>query len=138
MTLEEFITKYNGKNVDFDGVFGAQCVDLARQYWKEVWGIPQPESVSGAQEFITRYHDKPTMRKYIELVPHGVSPLPGDIVIFGSSESNKYGHIAIFVAWTNGGGTMKVFEQDGFKQDGAKMAVWKTDRVIGYLRKREV
>jgi hypothetical protein len=135
MTLQEFIEKYKGKKVDFDGVYGAQCVDLVRQYWKEVWQIQQPESVGGAQEFVTRYKEKPILQKYIELAPRGVSPLPGDIVVFGSSSTNKYGHIAIFIDWVRGG--MEVFEQDGFKQDGAKTAFWTTDRVIGCLRKRE-
>ena len=31
ITLEEFVNKYNGKKVDADGCFGAQCVDLFRQ-----------------------------------------------------------------------------------------------------------
>jgi len=138
MTLNEFLVKYQGEKVDWDGAFGAQCVDLIRQYWADVWKIPQPESVNGAQEFVTRYGYKPVLQKYVELLPHGVSPLPGDIVVFRSSDSNKYGHIAIFVGWTNGGGTMRVFEQDGLKQDGAKLAIWKQDRVIGFLKKREI
>ena len=34
MTLEEFVNKYIGRKVDFDGAYGAQCVDLFRQYNK--------------------------------------------------------------------------------------------------------
>jgi len=136
MTLQEFIEKYLGKKVDFDGVYGAQCVDLARQYWKEVWEIPQPEGVDGAQEFVTKYEDKPIMQKHIQLFKAGHLVVRGDIVIFGASGANKYGHIAIFNKWLDAH-TMEVFEQDGFKQDGAKIAFWKTDRVIGYLRKIE-
>jgi hypothetical protein len=30
MLLEDFVKKYNKKKVDFDGVYGAQCVDLFR------------------------------------------------------------------------------------------------------------
>lgn len=29
MTLEEFVKKYNGKKVDYDNAYGAQCVDLS-------------------------------------------------------------------------------------------------------------
>ena len=36
MTLTHFVKKYNGKKVYFDGAFGAQCVDLFRQYNKEI------------------------------------------------------------------------------------------------------
>ena len=38
MTFDNFITKYNGKFIDFDGYYGYQCVDLARQYIKDVLG----------------------------------------------------------------------------------------------------
>ena len=46
MTLTTFINTYMGKKVDYkDEVFKGdksyQCVDLARQYYKDVWGIPQ-------------------------------------------------------------------------------------------------
>ena len=136
MTLQEFIEKYLGKKVDFDGLYGPQCTDLARQYWKEVWEIPQPEGVDGAQEFVTKYDDKPVMQKHIQLFKAGHLVVRGDVVVFGASGSNKYGHIAIFNKWLDAT-TMEVFEQDGFKQDGAKIAFWKIDRVIGYLRKIE-
>ena len=41
MTLSEFITKYDRKIVDYDGAYGAQCVDLFRQYSKDVLGIKE-------------------------------------------------------------------------------------------------
>ena len=28
MLLDDFVKKYEGEKVDFDGAFGAQCVDL--------------------------------------------------------------------------------------------------------------
>jgi len=48
MTLQEFITKYNGKKVDFDGHYGAQCMDLYRYYVEEVWQKPQTPAVKSA------------------------------------------------------------------------------------------
>ncbi|WP_252722587.1 hypothetical protein [Treponema phagedenis] len=36
MSLDEFVKKYLGKKVDYDGHYGAQCVDLFRQYCKDV------------------------------------------------------------------------------------------------------
>ena len=36
MTHTEFINKYNGKYLDYDGWYGFQCVDLMRAYTKEV------------------------------------------------------------------------------------------------------
>lgn len=38
-TYEQFIKAHNGKAADYDGVAGAQCVDLTKFYLKEVFGI---------------------------------------------------------------------------------------------------
>ena len=52
MTLTQFIKKYLGTKVDFDGRNGPQCVDLARRYFADVLEIPQPPSVEGAKDLI--------------------------------------------------------------------------------------
>lgn len=35
----QFVEKYNGKFIDYDGALGCQCVDEMRQYCEEVLGI---------------------------------------------------------------------------------------------------
>ena len=50
MKIEEFINKYLNKIVDFDGAFGAQCVDVFRQYCKDVLEIPHTGAVEGARK----------------------------------------------------------------------------------------
>jgi len=139
MNLGEFIARYYGKKVDFDGMYGAQCVDLARQYWQDVWGVPQPEGVDGAQEFYTNYDKKPIEKKYMERVECAAKgqPIPaGAVVLFGASASNKYGHIGICI--NTEGEKINLLEQDGFKQDGTKISQWSYDRILGWLVKREV
>lgn len=91
MTLNEFIAKYDGKGIDFDGHFGAQCVDLYRQYVKEVLGFPQSPPVAGAKDIWDTY--LPDYYKRVENTPYGV-PEAGDIVIFSSG---TYGHVSIFL-----------------------------------------
>lgn len=39
MNLEEFKNKYLGKSIDYDGVSGVQCVDLIKQYMKDVFNL---------------------------------------------------------------------------------------------------
>lgn len=39
MTYNDFINKYLGKAVDFNGAASSQCVDLAEAYFYEVFGI---------------------------------------------------------------------------------------------------
>jgi len=137
MTLEEFVEKYKGKKVDFDGAYGAQCVDLARQYFKEVWGIPQPEGVEGAEDFFLKHDGRPAQKKHLRRVPYrgrGHAPPAGAAVVFSASAANKYGHIGICLE--SGAESITLFEQDGFKQDGAKITRRDCSRVLGWLVKR--
>lgn len=134
MNLNTFCTTYHGQKVDFDGVCGAQCVDLFRQYNKDVWGNPRLEGLGengGAKDLWLKYDQMPITKKYLRKV---TKPACGDIVVFGATSANKYGHVAIFLA--QNGDDMLVFEQNGYTQDGAKY-VWRSAQgMLGALRKR--
>ena len=134
MNLTHFVKKYNGKKVDFDGAFGAQCVDLFRQYNKEVWGNPHTGAVEGAKDLILNYDNLPLEQKYLEKIPRYFFPKAGDVAVWGASSSNKYGHVAIVVYTEDN--NLIVFEQDGFKQDGAKLNIRTDDNLLGFLRKK--
>ena len=136
MTLDEFVKKYNGKKVDFDGRYGAQCVDLFRQYCKDVLNIPHTGGVIGASELYTKYEKMPLEKKYFEKIEFkGTPPIAGDVVIFDKMQGNPYGHVAIVIAADTN--YIKVLEQDGYAQTGTKFAYWKYAHVLGFLRKRE-
>ena len=136
MTLNKFVEKYNGKKIDYDGHYGAQCVDVFRQYCKDVLAIPHTGAVVGAVELYTQYEKMPLEQKYFKRVPYkvGMFPEAGDVVIFAPTKSNKYGHVAIVLDTSSE--EIAVFEQDGFKQDGAHVGSWNYARVLGCLRKR--
>lgn len=135
MTLSEFITKNNGKGVDYDGVYGAQCVDLFRQYSKDVLGIKEKlepcSSSGGAKDLFLDYDKMPLMKKYFAKVR---KPCIGDIAVWGATAKNPYGHVAIVL--TDLGKDLIVFEQDGFKQDGAKISLRGCTGLLGVLRGR--
>jgi hypothetical protein len=97
MTLTDFIRKYDGQTVDFDGNHGGQCVDVYRAYCKEVLNIPQSPPVKGAKDIAKTY--LPDYFDWTGNREEGV-PQPGDIVIWGD-EIGPYGHVAIFVDGTN-------------------------------------
>lgn len=92
MTLGEFFDKYEGKYVDFDGEWGAQCVDIVRQYIKEVLEFPQPPPVIGAADLWESY-----LADFFEQVPNTPTGVPkaGDIIIWNRKLGNGYGHVAI-------------------------------------------
>jgi len=96
MTLQEFITKYKGKGIDFDGHYGFQCVDLYRQYVQEALGFPQSPGVTGAKDIWTSY-----LSEYYDRIPNTPDGVPekGDIMIWGSSYG-QYGHVAIVTSAT--------------------------------------
>lgn len=136
MTLDEFVKKYNGKKIDYDGRYGAQCVDVFRQYCKDVLKIPHTGGVVGAAELYTKYEAMPKEQQYFKCIPYtaGMQPEAGDVVIFGATKTNPYGHVALVL--DSSSEEIAVFEQDGFKQDGAHVGSWDYARVLGFLRKR--
>lgn len=106
MTFDEFINKYDGKKIDYDGFHDGQCVDLYRQYVKEVLEFPQSQPVEGAKDVWDTYlKDKYTR---VANTPDGI-PDKGDIVIWNSG-AGTYGHIAIFIEGTTG--SFKSFDQN--------------------------
>ena len=130
MTLTQFIKKYLGSKVDFDGQFGAQCVDLYRLYLRDVLDVPQTPGVDGAKDII----DKPgTLKVTRDSALADYSR--GDILIWGATSSNKYGHVAILVSVYNTKYFI-VLEQDGFKQDGVKLAFRSRENLLGCLYKK--
>lgn len=137
MTLEEFVKKYNGCKVDYDGVYGSQCVDLFRQYVRDVLLIAEHTgpcaSSGGAKDLFLDYHRMPIEKKYFTR-SSAKTCKAGDVLIWNETVTNKYGHIAICLGTI--GNSYIVFEQDGFKQDGAKINIRGRENLLGYLRKR--
>ena len=116
MLLDEFINKKINTKVDYDGVYGAQCVDLFRQYCKDVLEIPHTGSVDGAKELIENYERLPLEIKYFT---RASAPVCGDVVVYGASKTNKYGHVAIYLADYDIDNIL-IFEQDGLSKMALK------------------
>ena len=138
MELEEFVKKYNGKLVDYDKVFGPQCVDLFRQACPDLYGIPEHtgscSTSGGAKDLYLDYNKMPLEKKYFNRIPKSKGFIPGDAVIWDKTDKNEYGHVAIYLGKLNN--CLIVFEQDGFKKDGAKINLRSRDNLLGALRKK--
>lgn len=136
MTLGEFANKYKGKKVDFDGVYGAQCVDLFRQYVKECLGINEHtgscSSSGGAKDLFLDYNNMPIEKKYFSRITKSFKT--GDILIWGSNENNKFGHVAILLSRLDN--FFVVLEQNGFTQQGTEIAIRNNINLLGALRKK--
>lgn len=95
MTIDAFVAKYLGQKVDYDGHYGGQCVDLYRQYVKEVLALPQSPPVPQGACWIWQTAPDENYLK-ISNTPTAV-PERGDIVIWNSNVGKGYGHVAIFL-----------------------------------------
>lgn len=121
--------------MDYDGVYGAQCVDLFRQYCKDVWAIPHTGSVEGAKDLVLKYNTLPKEKEYLVCLKPSAKIRCGDVVVWGASPTNKYGHVAIVLS--DADTELLVLEQNGFTQDGTKAVMRSKNNVIGFLRKKE-
>lgn len=141
MKLDEFINKYIKTKVDFDGAFGAQCVDLFRQYCKDVLNIPHTGSVNGAKDLYLNYRSLPTEMMYFDqykFISDGYGIKYGDVIIWNKNDSNEYGHVAIAINKIDADKVL-VFEQIGFSKNGkdkALMSVRSLENCLGILRAR--
>lgn len=94
MNYNEFIEKYEGKRIDYDGVAGVQCVDLIKLYLDKVYNI-KVGSCGNAKDYFINF-DKLPIKKSFEKIVNTANfvPAQGDICVWGSGIS-KYGHVAI-------------------------------------------
>lgn len=117
MTLEKFVKKTKGKKIDFDGYYGAQCVDLVRFYIYDVWELPQPKQISHAYEAYTRWLrcsdgiNEISWKSLTQIAK-------GDLAIFPPTDTNLDGHIAIVLEVYDN--EVLCFEQNGLTQRGAE------------------
>ena len=123
MTHNEFIKRYQGQYIDFDGAFGAQCMDLYRQYVKDVLEVRQSPPVVGAKDVWNTHTEDFTKEKY---------PIQGDIVIWRATESNPYGHIAVFHEGTKT--LFTSFDQNYPIGSPCHLQTHTSKDVIGFLR----
>lgn len=94
ISFDDFIKKYLGEGIDYDGVWSGQCVDLYRFYTKEVLGFEQSVPVGGAADI---WHTaQPKYYDFISNTPKAV-PQKGDIVIWNRNAGGGFGHVAIFI-----------------------------------------
>ena len=54
ITYDKWAKDNLGKYIDYDKVYGVQCVDLIKHYIKNVLGI-EPQSIGNAIEYIQKY-----------------------------------------------------------------------------------
>lgn len=129
--VTQFVTTYTGKNLDFDGVYGGQCVDVTNKFAADVLSVTGWKG--NAVDKWTNYPEE-----VFEQIPNTPEALPqeGDTIIWGKTVG-EYGHIALALA----GATTTSF--DSFDQNWPVGSVCHTQHhtykgVLGWLRPRNI
>lgn len=97
ISFDTFIKNHLGKGVDVDGAAGIQCVDLAKAYLTEVFGL-KTGAWGNAHYWYDGFNSIDTLKKHFTRIPNtpDLVPKKGDIVVWKSSlSSGGWGHIAI-------------------------------------------
>jgi hypothetical protein len=104
--VDAFVAKYNNKFVDYDGAYGAQCVDLFNFYNRDVVGAGFVRV-----DYAYQLYAAAPSSKY-EKLPASATPRKGDVAIWSSSlpGSGNAGHVGIVLSQPNSS-TIQVFEQ---------------------------
>ena len=92
MKFDEFIKKYEGTGVDYDGYLGNQCMDLYHQYCVEVLKSEHPPASGAYKLWDYRYDDYTKIPNTPDAIPS-----KGDIMLWNSSAGGGWGHVAIFI-----------------------------------------
>lgn len=138
LTLQQFIDKYNGKSVDFDGYYGYQCVDFFNFYNAEVVGAPRLGTpvTNGARDLFEV--DSSSRRAYYDVVSASASLLAGDVLVYGEPHGRAivggkqifFGHVAIYI------GDNQVINQNGRRGEVVSIDTVITKGLLGVLRPR--
>ncbi len=114
MNYFDWVNRHLGRAADYDGVYGAQCVDLTKYQLKEIHGI-RPGSWGNARAYYEEFNNKSwagykEMNAAFERIPNTPDfvPMTGDIGVFvptDSSDKKTAGHIVT----CTGEGTTKHF-----------------------------
>ena len=112
-----------GKAIDYDGRYGAQCVDLVKAYYAYL-GV-SPVQGNGADYVTNALPDGWTRVK-------GGAPQPGDILVYAGNGSNPYGHVGIYeserVTYHQNFEGKQCVQKVAYRYDGLANPYW------GYIR----
>lgn len=137
ITYSEFIKKYKGKGIDYDGAYGVQCFDLANQYCKDVVGCTGFIGM-GAHEIYTYFNGQPN-KAHFERIPNTPAFVPkkGDIMVWAGSLNGGIGHVAIC---TGEGNTTYFYSYDQNwtgRNDPCTKIKHNYNHVLGVLRPKD-
>ena len=131
-TAQAFINQYNGQTVDYDGAYGAQCVDAFKIKCAWIGAPVRPTRTGWAQGY---WVYRMEYQNYCKFITNPKELVAGDWCIWDFNSSCPQSHIGMFVSYANKEKTKaNIFSQNqqkGFK--GFCTVTLKLD-ILGALR----
>jgi surface antigen len=124
--VDTWVGNVNGRAIDMDGAYGAQCVDLANHYHIYAVGGASQVIANGNQWFANAPESL-----YIK-ISGSAGAAKGDIACWNGFYGGGYGHVAIVLE--DLGGSLKVMTQN---PGGAHVDTLSKQGIQGYLRPRK-
>lgn len=127
----DWVISQIGKSLDYDGKYGAQCVDFIGFYFRFLSDLKWP-GTPGAKDIWTA-----NFGSDYEQIGRDQQPQPGDVGIWGATATNQWGHTFIVVGVN--GGNMDVVDQNyiGYNENGspaARHSLPINARLLGFVR----
>lgn len=96
MNFEQYFKSVKGKSIDYDGVYGVQCFDLANSFIHDVYNIKNTFTGMYAYQIYTDFDKQPCKSKFTKIVntPDYV-PKKGDIIVWSKDLNGTAGHVAV-------------------------------------------
>ncbi|MCA9823580.1 MAG: CHAP domain-containing protein [Dehalococcoidia bacterium] len=129
--VDAFANSYNGRSVDFDGLYGAQCFDLFNFYNRDVVGGPPITGAFYAKEIWTT---PSTSTSYVKRSA-SLSPGKGDVAVFDGTLGGGAGHVAIVL--DDQGSNLRVVHQN-WTPFVTTIAIVPKVHILGYLRPKNL
>ena len=146
--VKAFANAYEGDYIDFDGVYGAQCVDLLKEWLEYEYGVTVG-AMGNAEAWWNNYNSNSVLKSLFTQVSKTATPQPGWIAVYrGGYADATAGHIALvtganYTATTSVYGSNlymnRVFQQNAPKLGQASnSSYFPVASLLGYLAPKNV
>lgn len=139
MNPTDFINKWLGKGIDYDGAFGFQCFDVANQWiWEATGKRPKIQLLNAGDIFNSPDKIIPDGVEY-ECIENSYDAYPeaGDIIVWKKNGWNGwFGHVALVKESNRQQDNVTVLQQDGLNPTHpSSIAVWSNwQDILGWIR----
>lgn len=127
-----------GRRMDPDKAYNLQCVDVTDDYAQHIFGVPWAQCVGGVEGAKDLPYRAP--KEYWSWHTQGL-PQQGDVLVWGGSPANRYGHTAVADVVDANGAWVIQQNSNGLANHAAKREYMRwyqagTGQLSGWLRPR--